>query len=69
MARCAPLVEERAAREESVTFLGRVEQQEVTDLMASTEVVVVVPSQWYEGAPLLRVALLRLEQAHRGVVS
>lgn len=47
-----PLVEERAARDESITFLGWVEQQEVTALMASAEVVV-VPSQWYEGAPLV----------------
>lgn len=46
------LVEERAATDRSITFLGWVEEQTVTDLMASAEVVV-VPSQWYEGAPLV----------------
>ena len=47
-----PLVEERAAADPSIRFLGWVQEQEVTDLMASAELVV-VPSQWYEGAPLV----------------
>jgi glycosyltransferase involved in cell wall biosynthesis len=47
-----PLVEERAATDPSIRFVGWVEEQEVTDLMASAELVV-VPSQWYEGAPLV----------------
>ena len=47
-----PLVEERAAADPSIRFVGWVEEQEVTDLMASAELVV-VPSQWYEGAPLV----------------
>ncbi len=47
-----PLVEERAAADPSIRFVGWVAEQEVTDLMASAELVV-VPSQWYEGAPLV----------------
>ena len=47
-----PLVEERAAADPSIRFVGWVSEQEVTDLMASAELVV-VPSQWYEGAPLV----------------
>jgi len=47
-----PLVEERAAADPSIRFVGWVQEQEVTDLMASAELVV-VPSQWYEGAPLV----------------
>ena len=47
-----PLVEERAAADPGIRFVGWVQEQEVTDLMASAELVV-VPSQWYEGAPLV----------------
>ncbi len=47
-----PLVEERAASDPSIEYLGWIGQAEVTDLMGSAEVVV-VPSQWYEGAPLV----------------
>src|SRR5919107_505693 len=47
-----PLVEERAAADPSIRFVGWVQEHEVTDLMASAELVV-VPSQWYEGAPLV----------------
>ena len=46
------LVEERAAADESITFLGWVEEERVAELMGTAEVVV-VPSQWYEGAPLV----------------
>jgi glycosyltransferase involved in cell wall biosynthesis len=46
------LVEERAAADPSVQFVGWVDEKEVTALMASAEVVV-VPSEWYEGAPLV----------------
>jgi glycosyltransferase involved in cell wall biosynthesis len=46
------LVEERAAADDSIEFLGWVGEEEVTELMASAEAVV-VPSQWYEGAPLV----------------
>jgi glycosyltransferase involved in cell wall biosynthesis len=45
-------VEERAAADPSIRFVGWAEEQEVTELMASAELVV-VPSQWYEGAPLV----------------
>ncbi len=47
-----PLVEDRAKADPSIRFVGWVEEEDVTDLMASAEVVV-VPSQWYEGAPLV----------------
>ncbi len=47
-----PLVEERAAADPSITFLGWVGEDEVTRLMRDAEVVV-VPSQWYEGLPLV----------------
>jgi glycosyltransferase involved in cell wall biosynthesis len=46
------LVEERAAADPSIEFVGWVAEKEVTALMASAEVVV-VPSEWYEGAPLV----------------
>jgi glycosyltransferase involved in cell wall biosynthesis len=46
------LVEERAAADPSIEFVGWVDEKEVTALMASAEVVV-VPSEWYEGAPLV----------------
>lgn len=47
-----PLVEERAAADPSITFLGWVGEDEVTRLMREAEVVV-LPSQWYEGLPLV----------------
>lgn len=47
-----PLVEERAARDASIEFLGWVDESEVTDLMGGAELVV-VPSEWYEGLPLV----------------
>lgn len=47
-----PLVEARAAADPSIDFVGWVDEDHVTDLMGSAEVVV-VPSQWYEGAPLV----------------
>ncbi len=46
------LVEERAAEDPSISFLGWVGEDEVTHLMRDAEVVV-VPSQWYEGLPLV----------------
>ncbi|WP_344341386.1 glycosyltransferase, partial [Streptomyces rhizosphaericus] len=47
-----PLVEERAASDSSIEFVGWVSQDKVVELMGAAEVVV-VPSQWYEGAPLV----------------
>jgi glycosyltransferase involved in cell wall biosynthesis len=47
-----PVVEERAARDSSVEFVGWVSEAEVLDLMGRAEVVV-VPSEWYEGLPLV----------------
>jgi glycosyltransferase involved in cell wall biosynthesis len=47
-----PLVEASAAADPSIEFLGWLEEPEVTALMASAHLVV-VPSQWYEGAPLV----------------
>jgi glycosyltransferase involved in cell wall biosynthesis len=47
-----PLVEHRAAVDPSIEYVGWVEQAEVARLMGSAELVV-VPSQWYEGAPLV----------------
>ncbi len=46
------LVEERAARNPSIEFVGWVAEDEVLPLMAGAEVVV-VPSEWYEGLPLV----------------
>ena len=46
------LVEERAAADPSIDFRGWVSQEEVVELMGAAEVTV-VPSQWYEGAPLV----------------
>jgi glycosyltransferase involved in cell wall biosynthesis len=46
------LVEERAAADPSIEFVGWVDEQQVGDLMGSAEVSL-VPSQWYEGAPPL----------------
>jgi glycosyltransferase involved in cell wall biosynthesis len=47
-----PLVEERAAADPSIDFLGWLGEDEVTDRMRDAEVVI-VPSQWYEGLPLV----------------
>jgi glycosyltransferase involved in cell wall biosynthesis len=46
------LVEERAAVDSSVRFVGWVPEAEVLSLMGRAEVVV-VPSEWYEGLPLV----------------
>lgn len=46
------LVQERAAVDPSIDFRGWVSENEVIELMAAAEVTV-VPSQWYEGAPLV----------------
>lgn len=46
------LVEERADADASIEFLGWLEEREVTDLMAGAACVV-VPSEWYEGQPLV----------------
>ncbi len=47
-----PLVEERMARDRSIEFVGWVDEDEVLELMGGAEVVV-VPSEWYEGLPLV----------------
>lgn len=47
-----PLVEERAAADPSITFLGWLDEAAVTARMRDAEVVL-VPSQWYEGLPLV----------------
>lgn len=47
-----PLVEERAARDPSISYLGWLDEDAVTTRMRDAEVVV-VPSQWYEGLPLV----------------
>ncbi len=46
------LVEERARADTSIEFLGWLEEQQVTELMAGAACVV-VPSEWYEGQPLV----------------
>ena len=46
------LVRERAAADPSIDVRGWVSQEEVAELMGSAEAVV-VPSLWYEGAPLV----------------
>ncbi|MBA2574834.1 MAG: glycosyltransferase family 4 protein [Nocardioidaceae bacterium] len=46
------LVEERAASDTSIEFVGWVDEDQVLDLMGQAEVVV-VPSEWYEGLPLV----------------
>jgi len=52
------LVEEHAAMDDSITLLGWVDERRVIDLMASAEVVL-VPSEWYEGAaPLVTLRSL-----------
>ena len=47
-----PLVEERCAADPSMSFLGWVGEAEVFDLMGGAEAVL-VPSEWYEGLPLV----------------
>lgn len=46
------LVEERAASDPSVEYLGWLDEKAVVRLMAGAECVV-VPSEWYEGLPLV----------------
>ncbi|CAN5138829.1 glycosyltransferase [soil metagenome] len=46
------LVQERARTEESIEYLGWVDEEAVTALMAGAAAVV-VPSEWYEGLPLV----------------
>jgi glycosyltransferase involved in cell wall biosynthesis len=52
-------VEDRAAHDTSVRYLGWVDEAHVTALMASAELVV-VPSEWYEGQPLVILRSLSL---------
>lgn len=47
-----PLVEQRAAADPSIEYVGWLGEAEVTTRMRDAEVVV-VPSQWYEGLPLV----------------
>lgn len=47
-----PLVEAHAKADPSIEFVGWVDEGDVVDLMASAEAVL-VPSEWYEGAPLV----------------
>lgn len=47
-----PLVEERAANDPSIEFLGWVGEDEITSLFARAACVV-VPSEWYEGLPMV----------------
>lgn len=47
-----PLVEERAAADPSISFLGWLGEDDVTARMRDAEVVL-VPSEWYEGLPLV----------------
>ena len=46
------LVEQRAEHDPSIDFLGWIDEDDVSRLMAEAEAVV-VPSKWYEGAPLV----------------
>ncbi len=46
------LVEERCAADPSMSFLGWVDEAEVFELMGGAEAVL-VPSEWYEGLPLV----------------
>lgn len=46
------LVEERAAEDESIDYLGWVSESDVGGLMAGAQAMI-VPSQWYEGLPLV----------------
>ena len=46
------LVEERAATDSSIEYLGWLDEDSVTRRMRDAEVVL-VPSQWYEGLPLV----------------
>jgi len=48
----ASLVRDRANRDERIEYLGWLDEAAVTRLMAGAEVVV-VPSEWYEGFPLV----------------
>ena len=46
------VVEERAAVDDSIEFLGWCSEDEITTLMGGAQCVV-VPSEWYEGLPLV----------------
>jgi glycosyltransferase involved in cell wall biosynthesis len=46
------LVEERSRTDSSLSYLGWLEERDVFDLMANAEAVL-VPSEWYEGLPLV----------------
>jgi glycosyltransferase involved in cell wall biosynthesis len=54
-----PLVESRAREDKTVRFVGWIDENQVSDLMAAAEVVV-VPSEWYEGLPLVILRSLSL---------
>ncbi len=47
-----PLVEDRVAQDPSIEFVGWVAESDVIELMGGAELVV-VPSEWYEGLPLV----------------
>lgn len=47
-----PLVESAAAMDPSIEYVGWLEEEQVTSRMRDAEVVL-VPSQWYEGLPLV----------------
>jgi glycosyltransferase involved in cell wall biosynthesis len=53
------VVEERAARDPSVRYVGWVDETQVVALMSRAELVV-VPSEWYEGLPLVILRSLSL---------
>lgn len=48
----ADLVKQRAATDSSIRYLGWLEEAATTELMAGAEAVI-VPSEWYEGFPLV----------------
>ncbi len=52
-----PIVEAAAANDSSIEFLGWVDEQTVTNRMRDAEVVL-VPSEWYEGQPLVMLRSL-----------
>ncbi|CAN5859145.1 glycosyltransferase [soil metagenome] len=54
------LVEERCRADASITYLGWVEEAEVFELMGSAEAVL-VPSEWYEGLPLVILRSLAVD--------
>jgi glycosyltransferase involved in cell wall biosynthesis len=52
-----PIVEAAAAKDSSIEFLGWVDEETVTNRMRDAEVVL-VPSEWYEGQPLVMLRSL-----------